>query len=105
MSTGVNSHSFLQGIFPTQGSSLGLLHCKQIVYYLSYQGSQWLGTHTVTDNGLGQGAKIPKPCGVANLKKKKDYSIIWFPYTLRVLLDFFKKNCVVFQHLEYKYDF
>ena len=26
--TGVGSHSFLQGIFPTQGLSVGLLHCK-----------------------------------------------------------------------------
>ena len=29
----------LQGIFPTQGSNLGLLHCRQILYHLSYQGS------------------------------------------------------------------
>ena len=27
------------GIFPTQGSNLGLLHCRHILYYLSYQGS------------------------------------------------------------------
>jgi len=33
------SHSFLQGIFPTQGSNLCLLHCRQILYCLSYQGS------------------------------------------------------------------
>ena len=37
--TGVGSHSFLQGIFPTQGLKLGLLHCRQILYRLSYQGS------------------------------------------------------------------
>ena len=29
--------SFLQGIFSTQGSSLGLLHCRQILYHLSHQ--------------------------------------------------------------------
>ena len=29
--TGVGSHSLLQGIFPTQGSNPGLLHCKQIL--------------------------------------------------------------------------
>ena len=28
-------HCFLQGIFPTQGSSLGLLHRRQILYHLS----------------------------------------------------------------------
>ena len=37
--TGVGSHSLLQGIFPTQGSNPGLLHCRQILYHLSYQGS------------------------------------------------------------------
>ena len=36
--TGVGCHSFLQGIFPTQGSNLGLLHCRQILYLLSHQG-------------------------------------------------------------------
>ena len=35
--TGVHNHSFLQGIFPTQGSNPGLLHCKWILYQLSYQ--------------------------------------------------------------------
>ena len=36
--TGVGSHPLLQGIFPTQGSSLGLPHCRQILYHLSHQG-------------------------------------------------------------------
>ena len=38
-STGVGCHSFLQGIFPTQGSNLSLLHCRQILYQPSLQGS------------------------------------------------------------------
>ena len=33
------SHSLLQGVFPTQGSNLGLLHCRQILYHLSHQES------------------------------------------------------------------
>ena len=37
--TGVGCHSLLQGIFSTQGLNLGLLHCGQILYKLSYQGS------------------------------------------------------------------
>ena len=37
--TGVGSLSLLQGIFPTQGSNLGLLHCRQILYQLNHQGS------------------------------------------------------------------
>ena len=37
--TGAGSHSLLQGIFPTQGLSLGFLRCSQILYHLSHQGS------------------------------------------------------------------
>ena len=39
MNTGVGSLSLLQGILPTQESNPGLLHCRQILYQLSYQGS------------------------------------------------------------------
>ena len=37
--TGVGSLSLLQGIFPTQGSNLGLPHCRRILYQLSHKGS------------------------------------------------------------------
>ena len=37
--TGVGSLSLLQGIFPTQGSNSGLLHCRRTPYQLSHQGS------------------------------------------------------------------
>ena len=43
--TGVGSLSLLRDlpeIFLTQESNQGLLHCRQIVYQLSYQGSQVL---------------------------------------------------------------
>ena len=38
-SPGVDCHFLLQGIFPSQGSNLGLPHCKQTLYRLSHQGS------------------------------------------------------------------
>jgi len=38
-STGVGSHSLLQGIFPTQGSNPGLPHCRRMLYQLSHKGS------------------------------------------------------------------
>ena len=38
-STGVGSLSLLQGIFPTQGSNPGLLHCRQILCQLNHKGS------------------------------------------------------------------
>ena len=31
--------SFSRGIFSTEGLNLGLLHCRQILYYLSHQRS------------------------------------------------------------------
>ena len=37
--TGVGSLSFLQGIFLTQELNQGILHCRQILYQLSYQES------------------------------------------------------------------
>ena len=37
--TGVGSLSLLQEIFPTQGLNRGLLHCRWILYQLSYEGS------------------------------------------------------------------
>ena len=39
MNNGVSSLSLLQGIFPTQVSNQGLLHCRRILYHLSYHGS------------------------------------------------------------------
>ena len=38
-------HFLLQGIFLTQELNLGLLHCRQMIYQLSYEGSlarEWL---------------------------------------------------------------
>ena len=34
----VGSHTLLQGIFATQASNPGLLHCRRILYFLSHQG-------------------------------------------------------------------
>ena len=40
--TAVGCHSLLlQGIFPIQGSNPGLLHCRQILYHVSHQGSPY----------------------------------------------------------------
>ena len=34
--------SFSRGMFPTQGSNPGLLHCRQISYRLNYKGSPYI---------------------------------------------------------------
>ena len=39
--TGVGGQSLLQGIFPTQELNTSLLHCKQILYCLSYREDLW----------------------------------------------------------------
>jgi len=36
---GMGFHALLQGVLPTQGSNPSLLHCRQIIYHLSHQGS------------------------------------------------------------------
>ena len=38
MNTGLSSLSLLQGTFQTQKSNQGLLHCRMMLYQLSYQG-------------------------------------------------------------------
>ena len=40
--TGMGFHVLLQGIFSTQESNQGLLHCRWILHQLSYQGSPQL---------------------------------------------------------------
>ena len=45
--TGVGSLSLLQGIFPTQGSIPGPLHCRWICYQLSHQGSPSYTWHSI----------------------------------------------------------
>ena len=41
--TGVGCHFLLQENFPIQGSNPGPSHCRQILYWLSHQGSPYLG--------------------------------------------------------------
>ena len=38
MNTGLGCQALLQGIFPTQRSNPGFLHCRQILYWLSLEG-------------------------------------------------------------------
>ena len=49
--TGVGSLSLLQGNFLTQELNLGFLHCRQILYQLSYLGS--LGLKAGDEKDLG----------------------------------------------------
>ena len=56
----MGSLSLLQRIFPAQGSSPDLLHCRQILYPLSHQGSQLQGTQETRVQSLGQEDPLEK---------------------------------------------
>ena len=45
--TGLGSLSLLQGNFPKQGSNLGLLHHRRILYQLSYEGSPYASRNSL----------------------------------------------------------
>src|SRR5574337_949469 len=62
--TGVGSLSLLQRIFPAQGSNWGLLHCRWILYQLSYQ-----GTTSNTVNQIYSGFKKKKNCDAKGKNK------------------------------------
>ena len=47
--------SLLRQIFPTQESNQGLLHCRQILYQLSYQGSPLMNTRVWNSSSLDLG--------------------------------------------------
>ena len=69
--TGAGSLSLLQGLFPTQESNWGLLHCRQIHYRLRYQKRQPRGqTHVSTlqeDSLPAEPPGRPKNTGVGSL--------------------------------------
>ena len=55
---GVDCCSLLQGIFPTQRLNPGLLHCGQILYHLSHQGSPRILERA--DCSLSRGSSQPR---------------------------------------------
>ena len=68
--TGAGCHALLQGIFPTQESKPGLLHCGQILYRLSHQGSPLGNVYLLTPYSAGQALALlicPKAGGILGL--------------------------------------
>ena len=63
--TGVRSFSLLQGIFPTQGLSPGLLHCRQILYQLNQSGTN--SKHLLSFSGGSVTKNPPANAGDAGL--------------------------------------
>ena len=50
----MGSHFLLQGIFLTQGLNLGFLHCRQILYPLSHQGSLSINDSIIQFSSVAQ---------------------------------------------------
>ena len=55
--TGVGCHSVLQRISRIQGLNPGLLHCRQILYHLSHQGSPTMFLKTFANSQRGRTIK------------------------------------------------
>ena len=69
----MSSLSLLQQIFPTQGLNQGLLHCRQILYQLSYQGipgklNEWILNIPLSTLSLTPGAQEKSKTGSGTLK-------------------------------------
>ena len=60
--TGMGSY---EGIFPTQDSNLGLLHCRQILYHLSHQGNKQVAFFIVAVQSLSHVPLFVTPCTIA----------------------------------------
>ena len=70
--TGVGSLSLLQGIFPTQELNQGLLHCRRILYQLSYQANQDSREAATGDKEEA----VYKYNGTSAIRKKKILSFV-----------------------------
>ena len=56
--TGGGCHALLQGIFPTQGSSPHVLHCRCVLYLMIHLGSTL--NHLHLDENLKQAKQLSK---------------------------------------------
>ena len=73
--TRVGSLSLLQGIFPTQRSNRGLLHCRWILYQLSYQESpQWVKEWSKTAD-LEKASLVPEESKETRQQLKRESGI------------------------------
>ena len=60
--TGVGSHSLFQGIFLTQWLNPGILHCRQIPYYLSHHDINNMYMYMIYSVTKEDGRAVPESC-------------------------------------------
>ena len=73
-------HSLLQRNFPTQGLNPGLLHCRQILYYLSYRdhwGNLSLFLFMMLENVLYYSFTCSCPVFQHNLLKRLSFPVVY----------------------------
>ena len=96
--TGEGRLSFLQGIFPTQGSNPGLPHCRQIPYQLSHKGSprilEWV---TYPFSSLFSWPRNQTRVSCIAGRFFTNWAYEGSPVTLRYVLKFW-----FFMHMDYK---
>ena len=94
--TGVDCHSLLQRIFLTQVSNVGLLHCRQILYHLSYR-----------ENPEGKKKKIQGRKSPGRLFSKPVFFFFFFPLynfiLYNILYKYFPHLCCHFIKYSFYY--
>ena len=108
--TAVGSLS-LRGIFPAQGSNPGLLHCRQILYQLSHQGSpktlEWVAypfSRDLPKPGINPGSPTLQADSLPAELQGKPIKIGYIP--LNITEDSFTRllyHYYYFMHLTLKY--
>ena len=75
----MGSLSLLQWIFPTQESNLSLLHCRQILYQLSYEGSHsFLNIEAIAFLNIEKERQLKKPFyNRRDLSITEETSTVW----------------------------
>ena len=88
--TGVGSLSLPQQIFPIQELNRGLLHCRQILYQLSYQGSPCRSITSPQNEGksfiVHRSAKCLQLSPLSLVSGHAKFTIFFFPLFLVALL-------------------
>ena len=96
--TRVDCHSLLQSIFLTQGSNPGLLHCRQILYPLSYRK---VLAHKTSPNSLAFSTGLPSrrlglPSSCPGLLTITDFSFFFFFFSFYYYRNFQISLCQAF---------
>ena len=77
VSIGVGSLSSLQGIFPTKESNQGLLHCRWILYQLSYQRSPYKLNYYLIPDIFITPIRNTHPLAVISLRTSKLFTTVY----------------------------